>query len=869
MAPFNDRKQAGELLGRRLKPYQNTKPVVLALPRGGIPVAAEVARALDAPLDILAVKKLGAPGYEELAVGAVSEEGEPAINDDVLRSLERSFGFSQGDFDAIVAAKRAEIREQLEAFREARPTVELKGRTAIVVDDGLATGATMEAAVQVLRARKVKKAVVAVPVGAPDTVARLAKLADEVVCLVEPASFQAVGTWYRDFSQVETEEAVELLRASNVVAGAGHDPHFVRFTAGTAELEGDVEMPEGARALVIFAHGSGSSRRSPRNRQVAKALHEKGLGTFLFDLLTREEAADRRNVFDINLLASRLEAATVFARQRHPGLPFAYFGASTGAGAALVAASRRPEGLFGVVSRGGRVDLAGGFLANVDVPVLLLVGGLDHPVVAATMQVLDRFKLARLEVVNGAGHLFEEPGTMNEVTKLASGWLADHVPARRRAPLKAVTPEDEQVDALDRVATPLRGRGGLERLAERLAGKRVVMLGESTHGTQEFYALRRELSQILLAQFGFRFVAVEGDWPDCQKLNEYARTGRGGSARAVASGFSRWPTWMWANEEAVALLEWMREHRDGRAFSFHGLDVYSLFESIEAVREAAAAVDEELARRVTERYACFEPWARDEIAYARSLLQFPEGCRREVLENLLEMLNLRMRGGLKPDQLFDAQQNARIVRDAEKYYRAMLEGDQSSWNVRDEHMMETLDVLLRRPGGGKAIVWAHNTHIGDYRHTDMASEGYVNLGGLARERYGAEHVALVGFGTYQGEVTAGHAWASREETMTLPPARRGSCDELLHRVAEGLGAPRLALTFDRESREGALAKRIGQRAVGVVYGRGAELSGHNYVPTVLPERYDFFVFVDESSALTSLHRPAAGGQLPETWPVGW
>jgi predicted phosphoribosyltransferase/dienelactone hydrolase len=382
-----------------------------------------------APLDVLAVKKIGAPHHEELALGAISEEGTPVFNEEVISALESRFGFRRTELQELARRKRAEVVAQVERFRAVRPALDLQDRNVILVDDGLATGATMEAAVQVLRGRGVRRIVVAVPVGAADSLARLVKIVDDVVCLVVPRDFYAVGAWYRDFSQLSDEEADDMLEerlgAENEPASSG----TVLIPAGNVFLEGELQMPSGASALVIFAHGSGSSRKSPRNRQVAREIQERGMGTLLFDLLSADEASIRQNVFDIDLLSSRLLSAFSWAREKAPEAKIAFFGASTGAAAALRAAAQAPEGLFAVVSRGGRVDLAADYLSRIKVPVLTIVGALDQPVLASTLKVLDRLCIPRLELVNGAGHLFEEPGAIEEVARIAARWLRDHVPA--------------------------------------------------------------------------------------------------------------------------------------------------------------------------------------------------------------------------------------------------------------------------------------------------------------------------------------------------------------------------------------------------------------------------------------------------------
>lgn len=430
-----------------------------------------------------------------------------------------------------------------------------------------------------------------------------------------------------------------------------------------------------------------------------------------------------------------------------------------------------------------------------------------------------------------------------------------------------MTSTDDRAEALRDVSRAVKEIAGearpLSSLARSVADKKIVMLGEATHGTAEFYLVRRLLTQELIANHGFAFVAVEGDWPDFQRLNRFIEGGRGESARAVLEHFRRWPTWMWANEEIEKLLGWMRRRGTG----MYGLDVYSLFESIDAVRGWLTRFDPVMARRVAERYACFDPFGRDELRYARSLARLPDGCHSQVVANLRELLRLRLKDiGLNEADFFDLQQNARIVSNAERYYRSMMSGDAESWNIRDHHMMETLELLLRRAGpNGKAVVWAHNTHVGDYHATDMLREGMVNLGGLARERYGADEVALVGFGTYEGTVTAGPSWGAPPRVMTIPPARAGSWEDVFHEASVKTGRTTFWLPLRNE---GALAEERGHRAVGVVYDPRFEEQGRNHVPTRLAERYDAFAYVDRTSALRPIATVTQSGLVPETWPAG-
>lgn len=423
-------------------------------------------------------------------------------------------------------------------------------------------------------------------------------------------------------------------------------------------------------------------------------------------------------------------------------------------------------------------------------------------------------------------------------------------------------------------AQPFQHASDLGPLISRIKDSKVVMLGEATHGTHEFYDWRRIISQELIANHGFNFIAVEGDWPPCQSLNEYISHGSPqGTAREALTAFQRWPTWMWANAEVAELAEWLRHHNASanEKVGFHGLDVYSLFESMEVVLERLHDLNPFLARRARTLYSCFERFNEDERRYARSLIQMPEGCEGEVAQVLSELLSFRLDGlSDREAALFDARQNARIVKNAEDYYRTMMLGTEDSWNVRDRHMMETLQLLLDHYGPtAKGIVWEHNTHIGDYRATDMLSMGQVNIGGLARERLGEDAVSLVGFGTYEGTVIASHAWDGPTQNLPVPPGRTGTYEEAFHDACAAEGHKQSFITFDAEDREAgsSLAETLGHRAIGVVYDPAHERWG-NYVPTSLANRYDAFVFFDQSRAVEPYSISFLHEDFPETWPRG-
>ena len=421
---FRDRRHAGTLLGERVRLLALSDPVVLGLPRGGVVVAAEVARALGAPLDLLVVRKLGAPGNPELGIGAIAEEGVTVFNEGLIARLR----VSPAEIEAVAEREHRELVRRTAAYRRGRLPVPLAGRSVVVVDDGLATGYTARAAVAAARARGAAVVVLAVPVAAPETVAEFSSLVERVVCVEVPEFLFAVGAAYADFSQTGDEEVERLLAAAALAAAA--EEHQVVVDGGGLDLSGTLTVPAGAAGIVLFAHGSGSSRHSPRNRAVAAALQQAPLATLLFDLLTPGEDGDRSAVFDIPLLGARLAAATRWLRDTQAAgrLPVGYFGASTGAAAALWAAAEDGE-IGAVVSRGGRPDLAVPRLGRVRAPTLLIVGGAD-PVVLSLNREAQAAMTAecRLEVVPGATHLFEERGALEQVSRLARDWFLHWLP---------------------------------------------------------------------------------------------------------------------------------------------------------------------------------------------------------------------------------------------------------------------------------------------------------------------------------------------------------------------------------------------------------------------------------------------------------
>lgn len=432
---YENRRDAASALLEHLRAFQGQPDVlVLGLARGGIPVAATLAHELEADLDVMIVRKVGFPGRPELAMGAVAMGGVRVSNPEIVDLVPPEL------FDAAARREEEEVDRRVKAYRGDRPLPIVRGRTVILVDDGLATGSTMRAAMHAVRTQDPKELVVAVPVAPASTIAELGPQADEIVCPYTPSFFLAISQFYEDFDQVDDSEVRSLLtrawRRSD--AKPAVEEREVRLVAGGAQLEGSLAIPRGSTGMVLFAHGSGSSRHSPRNQFVAETLQDEGLATLLFDLLTaQEEAVDlrtREHRFDIPLLAERLVGAVDWviaqglADQRAIGL----FGASTGAAAALVAAARRKRAVKAVVSRGGRADLAGDVLGEVEAPTLLIVGGWDSTVIdlnrkAAAMMSAER----RIEIIPGATHLFEEPGKLERVAALAAEWFAHYLRPER------------------------------------------------------------------------------------------------------------------------------------------------------------------------------------------------------------------------------------------------------------------------------------------------------------------------------------------------------------------------------------------------------------------------------------------------------
>jgi len=662
---FRDRRDAGRFLAGLLEEYRGRPDViVLGLPRGGVPVAYEVATALGAPLDVFLVRKLGTPGREELAMGAIASGGVMVINDDVVRGLAIAP-------EAIQHAAEREGRELVrrgQAYREGRPFPAVAGTVVIVVDDGLATGSSMRAAIEALRSLRPARIVVAVPAAPESTCRELAALADEVVCATTPSPFFAVGNSYWDFTQTTDEEVRDLLRAAS-----GSRP-----AAGTA-----------------------------------------------------------------------------------PG-----------------------------------------------------------PTEVAVIR-------------------------------------ADAVPVEEGTPADQV-------------------------LFDLVGDAQLVLIGEASHGTSEFYTARAQITRRLIEDRGFGAVAAEADWPDAYRVNRYVRGGGDdATAEEALRGFERFPTWMWRNAAVLDFVGWLREHngrpgRDERAKAgFYGLDLYSLYRSVHEVISYLDRVDPAAADRARKRYACFDQFSDDDAQVYGFAAAFGAGeeCEREVVAQLVDLQRhaveyARRDGLMADDELFYAEQNARTVRAAEEYYRAMFSGRVSSWNLRDRHMADTLDALVghltrQRGAPAKIVVWAHNSHVGDARATETAASGELNVGQLVRERHPGD-CRLIGFTTYTGTVTAVSDWEGPAERKWVRPALADSVEELLHEVGE----KGFMLRFGAASGSAqALCSARLERAIGVIYRPETERQSH-YFGARVADQFDAVIHIDETRAVEPLERTARWqeGEAPETYP---
>ncbi|MDT7751740.1 MAG: hypothetical protein QOD96_5402 [Pseudonocardiales bacterium] len=661
---FRDRRDAGRAVAGLLEHYRaQPDVVVLGLPRGGVPVAYEVARALSAPLDVFVVRKLGVPGQEEVAMGAIASGGVVVINDDVVRGL----GIASEVLQRVAEQEGRELLRRQQAYRDGRPMPELADKTVILVDDGLATGSSMQAAIIALREHKPRRIVVAVPAAPKSTCEELSAIVDEVICATTPAPFLAVGAWYWDFSQVTDEEVRDLLRAAATSVPA---------------------------------------------------------------------QAEERTLSDTDVIRS-----TAIATDE--GVP-------------------SDDVLFDLV---------------------------------------------------GDAHF--------------------------------------------------------------------VLLGEASHGTGDFYAARAQMTRRLIEEKGFCAVAVEADWPDAYRVNRYVR-GRGDDADAEEAlrGFQRFPTWMWRNAAVLDFVGWLRERNDRvgderRKAGFYGLDLYSLYRSIDEVITYLDRVDPAAAQRARERYACFDHYGTDDgQTYGlAAAMGAGETCEKEVIEQLTDLQRhavqyARRDGLLGEDEAFYAEQNALAVRDAAEYYRSMFSGRSQSWNLRDRHMVQTLDAvqshLTRQLGDpAKIVVWEHNSHLGDARATESAMRGELNVGQLVRERHAADCCSL-GFSTYTGTVTAADDWGGPAQRRWVRPALADSVEELFHDVGE----KGFLVAFPHAPRAAEMLRSARlERAIGVIYRPETERQSH-YFRARVGDQFDAVIHLDDTRALEPLERTARweAGEVPETYP---
>jgi erythromycin esterase-like protein len=435
--------------------------------------------------------------------------------------------------------------------------------------------------------------------------------------------------------------------------------------------------------------------------------------------------------------------------------------------------------------------------------------------------------------------------------------------------------EHALVSAIRRSAHSLTGETtDFDPLLKTIGDSRFVLIGEATHGTHEFYRLRAQITKRLIAEKEFNAVAVEADWPDAYRINQFVRFDSDDEdAIDALSGFKRFPAWMWRNADVLDFVGWLRnhnEHQHANRAGFYGLDLYSLHASIRAVLDFLDKVDPEAAHRARYRYACFDNFGEDSQAYGYAAsFGLRKSCEDEVISQWMEMRRraadlARRDGRVARDAFFFAEQNARLVKNAEEYYRSMFHERVSSWNLRDTHMAETLDALVHHLGAkAKVVVWAHNSHLGDARATEMGQRGELNLGQLVRQRYGGE-ATLVGFTTHTGTVTAASGWDSPAERKYVRPALAGSYEALFHQT----GIPNFLLRLGkREETTAALREPRLERAIGVIYLPQSERASH-YFHAQLPDQFDVVLHYDETRAVEPLERTAQWetGEVPETYP---
>jgi erythromycin esterase-like protein len=480
----------------------------------------------------------------------------------------------------------------------------------------------------------------------------------------------------------------------------------------------------------------------------------------------------------------------------------------------------------------------------------------------------------KLETVSGAGHLFEEPGALEAVTAMAAAWFGHHLASTpgAAATLSPAAPKPCLLARLRAAIEPLALPDDPDFAAQfdRFGEARIVLLGEASHGTSEFYRARAAITRRLIERHGFNIVAVEADWPDAAAIDRYVR--QKPRQPSSASPFTRFPSWMWRNTDMDAFVAQLRALNAARDASqrvgFYGLDLYNMTASMAAVLDYLDRVDRQAAATARKRYGCLTPWSREPAAYGKfALAEGYARCEGPVTRILVDLLQKELAYARNDgDSFFDAEQNARLVVDAELYYRLMYYGSHESWNLRDRHMCDTLQRILEVKGrGAKAVVWAHNSHIGDARFTDMGTEhGELNIGQLCRQAF-AEKAVLIGFGTHAGTVAAASEWDGPMEVKTIRPSRPDSYEFLCHQT----GTARFLLDFkggcDEDLRDELAARRL-ERYIGVIYRPETERWSH-YAHASLSHQYDAFVWFEQTRALTPMAIAVQGGE-DETYPFG-
>lgn len=412
---------------------------------------------------------------------------------------------------------------------------------------------------------------------------------------------------------------------------------------------------------------------------------------------------------------------------------------------------------------------------------------------------------------------------------------------------------DQLTDQIRNYADSFTNIADLVPIVEKAGNAQYVLLGEASHGTSEFYTTRTELTKKLIEEYQFSFIAVEGDWPACFEVNRYIKGLAPEYENAndvLKKSFNRWPSWMWANHEIVDLIDWLYDYNQTRSdkVGFYGLDVYSLWESMETIVNYLKDIKSPDLDKALKAIECFDPYNRQPEMYGISAAFYGENCMDEVLELLRSLQENKETYQDDPESDLNMKVNAIVASNAEYYYHTMVTNDNESWNIRDRHMVEALHHIRDFYGvAAKGVIWEHNTHIGDARATDMARAGMVNVGQLTREKYGSENIFAIGFGTYEGTVYAANKWGEIPEVMEVPKGARGSWEEALHHAG---GGNNQFLMFTEENKD-VFDDVIGHRAIGVVYHPEYEQHG-NYVPSQLSKRYDAFIHLDKTKALSPL-----------------